>query len=234
MEYKDYDHLSFSNSYDSEYNAAPSLSREHSFSLLNRHPHALNLNNEKGYQIEAAITPWEMWEVIVNHSKTSSHENQILFSEWYAQAHLDYHQNFEIYGAIAWSEDISTENITPLVDGSFNLSDRDQLHISYQHQHTTNKINLSEFDNEFILMEFSRSPGFRAALVGEWTNEDQLPNWQKDKNYWLYGTLSFNFWENQRVSILYGSRKEGFVCVGGVCRYEPEFNGLEIKINNRF
>ncbi len=234
MEYKDYDHLSFSNSYDSEYNAAPSLSREHSFSLLNRHPHALNLNNEKGYQIEAAITPWEMWEVIVNHSKTSSHENQILFSEWYAQAHLDYHQNFEIYGAIAWSEDISTENITPLVDGSFNLSDRDQLHISYQHQHTTNKINLSEFDNEFILMEFSRSPGFSAALVGEWTNEDQLPNWQKDKNYWLYGTLSFNFWENQRVSILYGSRKEGFVCVGGVCRYEPEFNGLEIKINNRF
>ena len=239
MEYKDYDNLSFRNSYDAEYNAAPSLSREHSFSLLNRHPHALNLNNEKGYQIEAAITPWEMWEIILNHSKTRSHENQLLFNEWYAQVHLDYHQQFEIYGALAWSEDLSTQNITPLIDGAFNISDRDQLHISYQHQHTINTLKApniykSEFDNEFVLLEYSRSPWLSAALVGEWTNEDQLPNWQKDKNYWLYGTLSFNFWENQRVSILYGSRKEGFVCVGGVCRYEPEFNGLEIKINNRF
>ncbi len=239
MEYKDYDNLSFQNSYGTEYNAAPSLSREHSFSLLNRHPHALNLNDEKGYQIEAVITPWEMWEIILNHSKTRSHENQLLFNEWYGQVHLDYHQKFEIYGALAWSEDLSTQNITPLIDGAFNLSDRDQLHISYQHQHTINTLKApniykSEFDNEFVLLEYSRSPWLSAALVGEWTNEDQLPNWQKDKNNWLYGTLSFNFWENQRVSILYGSRKEGFVCVGGVCRYEPEFNGLEIKINNRF
>ncbi len=236
MEYKDYNHLSFANHYGTEYNAAPSLNREHSFSLLNRHPHALNQNDETGYQVEATFTPWESWEFLLNHSQTFTHAKMRMFNEWYAHVHYEYAQAFEVYGAVGWNFDFATntENITPLLDGAFNLSERDQLHLSYQHQHTKSKANLSEYDNEFLLMEYSRAPWFSAALVGEWTNKNQLINIQMDRNYWLYGMLSFNFWQNQRLSVLYGSRREGFVCVGGVCRYEPEFKGLEIKLTNRF
>lgn len=239
MEYKDYDSLSFKNKYDTEYNTAPSLSREHTFSLLNRHPHALNQDNEKGYQFEATITPWERLEVLLNHSQTFSQQKQRLFSEWYAQVHMDFEQDFELYGGIAWNEDLSTQNLTPLIDGSFDISKRDQIHVSYQHQHTTNTLRIknvykSEYDNDLILLEYSRSPWLSAAIVVEWTNEDQLPNWSGGQNKWFYGQLNFNIWQNQRLSLLYGSRKEGFVCVGGVCRYEPEFKGFELQLTNRF
>ena len=51
-EYKDYNRLTFANDYGTEYNAPPALTREHTYTLLNRHPHQLNTNNEVGYQFE--------------------------------------------------------------------------------------------------------------------------------------------------------------------------------------
>ncbi|RPH90045.1 MAG: hypothetical protein EHM72_19625 [Calditrichaeota bacterium] len=56
-EYKDYHRLGFRNSDGAEYNAPPALTREHSFTLLNRHPHALNSDDEKGWQFEATGMP---------------------------------------------------------------------------------------------------------------------------------------------------------------------------------
>jgi hypothetical protein len=32
---------------------------------------------------------------------------------------------------------------------------------------------------------------------------------------------------------LVGSRQAGNICIGGVCRYEPEFRGIELKMNTR-
>ena len=120
------------------------------------------------------------------------------------------------------------------MDILYNFSQREQVHFSYQHQHTINKIDKSEYDNELILIEYSRSPLFSFGLVGEYTNKNQIKNIDLDQNYWLYGNLTLNFGANQQLSILYGSRQEGFICVGGICRYEPEFKGIEIKLINRF
>jgi len=33
----------------------------------------------------------------------------------------------------------------------------------------------------------------------------------------------------QELSLAYGKRREGFVCSGGVCRTEPEFDGWKIE-----
>lgn len=236
VEYKYYRDLLFRNSGGAEYNAGPSGSREHAFTMLNRHPHALNMNNEKGYQVELIYSPADTWELLLNHSFTRSHRDTRIFEEYYAEVHNYFNENLEWRGAFAWNYDLTTrtENITPLIDVSYNLSRKDQLHVNFQHQHTTNPINKSEYDSDLILIEYSRSPFVTLALVGEWTNQNQLRNITMDKNYWIYGNVTFNFWRNQQLSVLYGSRQEGFVCVGGVCRYEPEFEGLEIKLTNRF
>lgn len=236
MEYKDYNQLSFPNFYGTEYNAAPSLTREHAYALLNRHPHALNMNDEKGYQFELSYIPNERWELILNHSQTFTHGGDSFFEEYYAEVHTWLGEKIDVRAAAAWTFDFATntENLTPLGDLLYNLSDRDQLHFSYQHQHTKNKFDRSEFDTEFFLTEYSRSPGFSLALVTEYTNKDQLRNVELDQNYWIYGNVTFSFLNNQQLSILYGSRREGFACVGGICRYEPEFKGIEIRLINRF
>ena len=235
IEYKDYNKLSFTDSTGTEYNAAPSLSREHTYTMLNRHPHALDMNDEKGYQVEVAYFPFDGWEFIFNHSQTYNHQQERLFREFYSEAKY-VGQDLELHAAAAWNFDLlsNTENITPLIDGTYNLSSRDQIHLSLQHQHTINKLNKGEYDNELLLVEYSRSPLFSAAVVAEYTNQDQWRTIDMKRNYWIYGNLTFNFWNNQQLSLLYGSRREGFICVGGVCRLEPEFEGIEIKLTNRF
>ncbi|HHJ53111.1 MAG TPA: hypothetical protein ENJ89_07940 [Caldithrix abyssi] len=236
FEVKDYNHLSFMNSYSTEYNAAPSLTREHEFSLLNRHPHALDQNDERGYQVELSYTPRDNMELIANHSQTFTHQKNRIFEEYYLEWKHDVTEGLEYRLAGAWTFDFTTntDNITPLIDGTFDLSEYDQLHLSLQHQHTKNRSDLSEYDNELVLLEYSRAPYFSAGVVGEYTNKYQLRNVAMDRHTWLYGIVTFSFWRNQRLSLLYGSRREGFVCVGGICRYEPEFRGFELKLTNRF
>ncbi|MBD3225548.1 MAG: hypothetical protein GF313_12535 [Caldithrix sp.] len=236
FEVKDYNQLSFRNDYETEYNAAPSLSREHSFALLNRHPHALNLNDEKGYQFEMTYFPATSTQITLNHSQTYSHSNKRIFNEYYGDIHHYFSDKLEGRLAAAYTYDFTTrtENLTPLTDLSYNMTPRDQIHINYQHQHTINTVNKSEYDSELLILEYSRSPYLTAGLVGEYTNQHQLNNIDLDRHTWLYGNITLNFLRNQQLSVLYGSRQEGFVCVGGICRYEPEFEGIEIKLTIRF
>lgn len=235
-EYKDYNRLSFQNFFGTEYNAAPSLTREHAFAALNRHPHFLNQNNERGYQLETTYLPTDTWEIILNHSQTFTLAQRSIFEEYYGEIHHLVSEKLEYRLAADWNSDFTTrtENITPLADITYNLSERDQIHFSYQHQHTKNTVDKSEYDNELALLEYSHSPFLTLALVGEYTNKYKLRNVQLDRHTWLYGNVTFNFWRNQQLTVLYGSRQEGFICVGGICRYEPEFEGLEIKLTTRF
>ncbi len=236
LELKDYNHLSFQNAYLTEYNAAPSLTREHAYSMLNRHPHFLNQNDERGYQLEVNYTPFPELQFVANHAQTFTHDRRRIFQEYYLEMVHYWRDDFEYHLVFDWNFDFSTntENITPIFDAVYNFTNRDQLHVSFQHQHTKNKFDLSEYDNELLLLEYSRSPWFSFGLVGEYTNKYQIRNVEMDRHRWLYGQVSFNFWKNQRLSILYGTRREGFICVGGICRYEPEFEGIEIKLTNRF
>ncbi len=236
LELKDYDHISFRNAYQTEYNAAPSLTKEHAFSILNRHPHFLDQNDERGYQFEFNYNLSPNKQLIFNHSQTFTHDSKRIYQEFYGEFIHYWRDIAEYHLVIDRTFDFSTntENITPLFDGFLNLTSRDQLHFSLQHQHVKNRFDKSEYDNELVLVEYSRSPWVSFGLVGEYTNQYKIRNIELDRHQWLYGQVSFNFWRNQRLSILYGSRREGFICVGGICRYEPEFEGIEIKLINRF
>jgi hypothetical protein len=236
-EFKSYDDLIFENKYRIDYATAPVLCREHSYTLLNRHPYVLNMNDEKGYQVETIWFPDESWQVTFNYSITQNQSSRRLFEEYYGEINLPliiHNLQGDIAIDLKYDFATTTKNLTGLTDLFYNLDSYNQIHFSLQHQHTTNTINKSEYDTELLLLEYSHSPWLTLAFVGEYTNQNQLINVYLDRNTWFYGNVIFSFQGRHQLSILYGSRQEGFVCVGGVCRYEPEFMGIEIKLTNRF
>jgi uncharacterized protein DUF6029 len=254
-EYKDYDKLTFANNFGTEYNAPPSLTREHIYTLLNRHPHQLNTNNEVGYQLELTTDIIDNFEILLNSSQTYQvYKNNFInrfktflgledskmklnaFEEYYAQVSYHPNEDWHFETALGWNADhtTNTENITPLIMGEYKWDDINEIHMELQHQHVKNTYDKSEFDDELIVLEYTRSPFLNLTFVGEYSNKSELVTATEDKSYWIYGQVTLSFLESQQISLLYGSRQAGFVCVGGVCRFEPEFDGLEIKLLSRF
>ena len=45
---------------------------------------------------------------------------------------------------------------------------------------------------------------------------------------------SYDIAENASVRLGYGKRSGGFTCSGGICRYEPAFEGMEMTAETRF
>ena len=235
-EYKNYYQLSFSNDLSVEYNTPPALSREHSYSLLNRHPHVLNANDERGYQFEGTMELSEDTSLLLNYSYTESQKSARLFEEYYGQLTTDLFSAWHVESALGWNFDFTTgtKNLTPVFMAEYSWASIHQLHFEYQHQHVTNTVDKSEFDNELALIEYTRAPFLSVAIVSEYSNRYKLVNVQDTEKFWLYGQITLEFLENQQLTLLYGSRQAGFVCAGGVCRYEPEFKGFELKLDSRF
>jgi hypothetical protein len=243
-EYKDYNKLVFHNYFLTEYNTPPALSREHAYTMLNRHPHQLNTADERGVQFEGSFDAFDDISFLINYSNTETHNQQRIFEEYFFKTHYDYSENLRMEGIIGWNYAIEgTENITPIFMTEYNWNDINELHFEFQHQHTKivkGAFNKAEYDDDMFIFEYTRSPLYSLSLVGEFTNRTELKHYsgvkpyRGEKDFWMYGQLTLSIFESQQITILYGSRQKGFVCAGGVCRVEPEFEGLEIKLFSRF
>jgi len=238
-EYKDYNQLTFANDFGTEYNAPPALTREHAYAMLNRHPHQLNTNDERGIQFEGSYDAITDLSLLINYSYTETHLKQRKFEEYFFKTHYDYSENLRLEGLIGWNYEIEgTENITPIFMAEYIWNDINELHFEFQHQHTKivkkGPLYKAEYDGDMVILEYSRSPIYSFSLVSEFTNRTGLETYKDEKDFWIYGQLTLSVFESQQISILYGSRQKGFVCAGGVCREEPEFEGLEIKLFSRF
>ena len=243
FEYKYYDFFLFQ-SEDGlvTYNNPPALVREHSYTLLNRHPYALNANDEVGIQVEATYSPGDRTSFVGNYSLTKKNDRSIwgdgeaLFEEGYGE--IEHHFNEELYciGAASASEQGEETFITPILEFHYTLKSVNSLRGVLQHQHAKSP-HLGEYDDQIYSLEYARSPKYTASLVGEWTNmsarQKELNQISKKNNFWLFGQVTVNISENHDLSIMYGSRQAGYVCAGGVCRYEPAFEGIEVKLFSR-
>jgi hypothetical protein len=95
---------------------------------------------------------------------------------------------------------------------------------------------VGRFDTEFLVVEWSRSPNLNVGLLAELTNKSdtQLEIDQEDDDRFLGGEISYHLQNQHEVTLFLGARNAGFICVGGVCRQEPAFDGAELRLISRF
>jgi hypothetical protein len=46
--------------------------------------------------------------------------------------------------------------------------------------------------------------------------------------------MDWFFSPQHHLTLMVGRRRAGFVCVGGVCRFEPQFEGVEFRLVSTF
>ncbi len=248
-EYKYYDNYLFS-SYDGTviYNNPPSVRKEYSYVLLNRHPSPLDQNNEQGFLVEAAYnfdyntfisaaygeTKTLNADSYYQHVIGSNNPVRTQLKELYVQAKHDWSESFETIFAFGYNEELATntKNISPIIETHFYFDDVNTIKATFEHLHSTNRTTDEQKYNDVLLVEYLRSPNLSVSWLIEMETSEPTTDHIVRK---LYSFVQFGYYlaEHTNLSLLIGTRQAGNICIGGVCRYEPEFRGVELKMTTR-
>jgi hypothetical protein len=232
IEFKDY------NKFDLGYNDPPPLVKEHQYVLLNRSTHSTEAINEKGWQAEAFYTLRSGHEINVNWAESVNDifDRRYLFQEQFIE--LTYHLSDvnDIKGFI----DRSLQTLFAVEDqytsGVFWENEwleqwGSAIAVEYQTfkrvLETTDKV-----ENMAASFSLSKAPGISLAMVTESsTDSNDLPD-GKTKEYWLNGTVSYQYSTKHLLSLFYGKRRGGRACTAGLCYEILPFEGIEFRLNS--
>jgi hypothetical protein len=247
-EYKYYDNFAF---YSQDgtifYNTPPSVRLEYTYILPNRHPSPLNANNETGYQVIGGYnlddhTYFTAAYSITNTLSSSSYYQRVNQSslpivtqleEVYLTAQRDW-DYMTLIAAFAYNEELATDtrNITPILESRFYIGEVNTIKIILEHQHSTDNSTIEEYYTDVVTLEYLRSPNFSVALVTEMkTTEPETDN--IIRKFYGFVQTTYKIGGYADISLLIGTRQAGNICIGGVCRYEPAFKGVELKLLTR-
>jgi hypothetical protein len=96
----------------------------------------------------------------------------------------------------------------------------------------TNRTTDEQYFDDVITLEYLRSPKFSVSVVSEMQTTEPEAG-RKIRKFWNFIQFAYQLGEHTDISLLVGSRQAGNICIGGVCRYEPEFKGVELKMQTR-
>ncbi|MBI5474512.1 MAG: hypothetical protein HY961_19415, partial [Ignavibacteriae bacterium] len=249
-EFKHYDNFGFSSSDNSvSYNTPPAVRRDYTYVLLNRHPSTLKQDNERGFQVEAFYGADEYTELNASYGITKSLRRGSLYQriagtqldvqthlkEAFGQIKHEWNSDLLIIAALGYNEelDANTKNLTPILDMRYSLDEKNSLHGIFEHQLTTVYTTHEQYYDDVVTFEYLSAPNLTFSVVAEMQTREPIAG-SKERTFWAFGQFGFKLGNTTDASILVGSRQAGNICIGGVCRYEPEFKGVELKMATRF
>lgn len=249
-EVKHYDNFAFT-SLDGTvfYNTPPSLRKEYTYQLLNRHPSPLEQSNERGFQVEANYYLDDDNSYSVNFGMTETLPSTSYFqrvSGFNLPVFLQ-HKEFFVQGTRNWSDfytsilsfgyneelPTNTKNIASIIENRFYFGDINTIKVVIEHQHTTNRTTDEKYFSNVLAIEYLRSPALSITLVTEMETKEPEEG-RIVRKLWSFIQFGYKIFQNTDLSLLIGSRQAGNICIGGVCRFEPEFRGVELKMLTRF
>lgn len=248
-EFKYYDNFALVNSDGTVfYNTPPSLRKEYSYVLLNRHPSPLDQANEKGFQVEANYNFLDNSYLTVNFGmtktlpKTSFYQlvNKLNLSEviqhkeFFTQINLKWTDNYTSIASFGYNEELqtTTKSFTPIFENRFYFGEVNTIKVVLEHQQNHNRTTNEKYYSDVLEIEYLRSPDWSVSFVTEIESKEPTPD-RIVRRIWAFFQFGYQITENINASILAGSRQSGNICIGGVCRFEPEFRGIEFSLTTR-
>ncbi|MCP4548254.1 MAG: hypothetical protein GY835_17475 [bacterium] len=230
------------------YNQPPVLIHDHRVTLLGRHPHQLDPNDEKGFLIDAAWSS-DLGNFLTSYSETR-HINGEMGSSDLRESFIEW-DGFDMFGleSAHWIVDFkkaAVQNMFYEMDWDYYFTFAADAHwpllggtavAIWEHQHKHSE-EIGDFDDEFFSVEYQTQEGLTFSLIGEWLNWDrdqQIHEGQiEERTFWGGVQIATTLAERHSLRLFAGSRREGQICIGGVCRYEPAFDGVELTLISSF
>lgn len=219
-------------------NNPPSLTRDHLYTLLNRAPHTVDADDERGQQAELNWTGPAGWSALANASRTEKHDGRRVFEELYVQLDQERLGDFRLRGGFGYRESEGLRQ-TAVAEVAWRLDARRSLTLEAEHQHVRlgggAGFDLGAYDEEFLKLELGVAPAWSLAAILE--VNDKYPEQRafgERPGPFPAAQLAYTTADGARVALWGGKRQAGYLCAGGVCKYEPAFEGVELTATLRY
>ena len=221
-------------------NNPPSTTREQIYTLIGRDSHQIDPDDEVGGQAELTLTGPAKWTLIANANRTENHDGVVLFEEVYAHLLKEQVGPFRLLGASNY-QDVRYEDKgihdTVIGDITWFIYVVLSVDLVVEYQHTRSGtttlpdgiLDLGTYETLFFILEYAFAPKWTFAGILETDNKypSQRTFGEKEGPFPAFN-VSYTSPFGSTLSLWAGKRQAGQVCVGGVCKNEPAFEGVEL------
>lgn len=213
-------------------NRPPALVREHIYTLLNRAPLVLDPDDERGGQAELTYSGPSGWSALLNASRTERHNGHLVFEEAYGHVEKEDVGPLRLRGGFGY-QDSEGRRQTVIGEITWQLDPLHSLTFVGEHQHVRlgggPDFDLGDFDQQFLKLEYAVAPVWVFTAMLELNNKfDEQRTSNEKRGPFPAAQISYASSVGTSVALWAGKRQAGQLCSGGVCKFEPAFEGVEL------
>lgn len=220
----------------------PPVTRQNSLRLPARYNAATQELEEMAYSLDITYTPKRGLTFNVNGSEVRDFENQLLWREIYFDAEYRINKKWRVEGGLSYinynqlfyegeiytQDERNVQAITPFAEVIYKINRKHSLRMQFQTMLTD-----EDFGGwVYGLVEYSIAPWFSLAVTDMYNYKPNEGRVSDDLHY--YSVLAAFTYMSHRLTVAYVRQVEGVVCTGGICRFEPAFNGARLSFNTTF
>ena len=209
-------------------NRPPALVREHFYTLLGRKPHTLNQEDEKGWQLEVNGDLGQGWNALANTSRIEDHHGEILYEEVYGHLEQERIGDFRVRGGFSYQDSEGALRQSVVGDATWYQSETMAWTVQAEHQHARLGV-LGAYDQQWYKLELELPPHWTIDAILEVNNkyEAQFDPGEIVGDTFPSGQITYSLEGGGNLNLWFGKRQAGQLCAGGVCKFEPAFEGVE-------
>lgn len=233
-------------------NYLPALTRQYTYMLANLNPYQVNIDGEIGgqadfyYTYRSSSNRYRYWNIHANYStyytlhgtKANNGKRELLWQDINVDVERQWGKKLKttfLYSFQEWNQHYNSyrtyvSNIF-VADVQYKFNRKHSLRAEAQY------LLSGEYEGDWVagLVEYNFAPKW-SFFVSDMYNHGRTDSngvyKGTKKNYYSIGG-SFTI-QSTRIQLSYGRNRAGFICSGGVCRYSPEYNGINIAITSSF
>ncbi|MEO1437067.1 MAG: DUF6029 family protein, partial [Bacteroidota bacterium] len=221
-------------------NFLPPLTRANTLRLQSRYNAATQELGELAFQADILYKLGKYNNGLINFSNITDLNGNLLFREIYVShrwRRLGANKKWEISTGLQYQEynqevfEVKpgvplVKSWVPFWEGVYRIDRKKSLRAEVQYQYT--RQDFGQF--VYALLEYSVAPSWTVA-VSEMINV--VPKQSEHKDNFFSASVSYTHRANKFI-FGYFRQIEGIVCTGGVCRFEPAFNGARLTVSSSF
>ncbi len=213
-------------------NRPPSLAREFTWTLLNRSPHNLDPDDEKGNNLDLMYSGDHGWSLLASGAQLKNLEDEIVYELAFGSVKKSDLGPFNATAGFGYQD---TEGLRQTIVGElvWKVDETHSWTFQAEHQHVRlgggTGYDLGAYDVDWFKLEYETAPRWAFAGMFEINNkyDEQRPAAEAEGPF-PAGQISYTISRGGNLNLWFGKRQAGFLCSGGVCKFEPAFNGVEI------